>query len=188
MALDVGGYRQINKALNICAFEDYLKGQQSSLPKLQDVEQISPRVVRVLRPNSGKVSSKAQRYILSRGVSLHGNKFAQDERQAANSIQVTQGCRRRGKPSIKLLLPSLLHVKIYFWLCLVSHSRCTSTVYVTGNKHLHRRHGLSTSHYRYRAEHPRLGTSYIFHSHHLKGFIILHISHTLAWRSHWWGS
>ena len=188
MAPGVGGYRQINKALNICAFEDYLEGQQSSLPKLQDVEQISPRVVRVLGQNPGKVSSEAQRYILSRGVSLHGNKFAQDERQAANSIQVTQGCRRRGKPSIKLLLPSLLHVKIYFWLCLASHSRCTSTVYVTGNKHLHRRHGLSTSHYRYRAGHPRLGTSYIFHSHHLKGFIISHISHTLAWRSHRWGS
>ena len=58
MAPGVGGYRQINKALNICAFEDYLDGQQSHLPKLQDVDQISPRVIRVLRQNPGKVSSE----------------------------------------------------------------------------------------------------------------------------------
>ena len=53
-----GGYRQINKALNICAFEDYLEAQQSRLPKIADVEQISPRVIRVLGQNAGKVSSK----------------------------------------------------------------------------------------------------------------------------------
>lgn len=52
----VGGYRQINKALNICAFEDYLEGQQGALPPLPDVEQISPRVLRVLGQNPGKVS------------------------------------------------------------------------------------------------------------------------------------
>ena len=50
-----GGYRQINKALNICAFEDYLETQQTHLPKLQDVEQVSPRVIRVLGQNPGKV-------------------------------------------------------------------------------------------------------------------------------------
>ena len=59
MAPGVGGYRQINKALNICAFEDYLEGQQSRLPKLQDVEQISPRVIRVLGQNPGKASPEA---------------------------------------------------------------------------------------------------------------------------------
>jgi hypothetical protein len=56
MAPGVGGYRQINKALNICAFEDYLEGQQTHLPRLLDVEQISPRVLRVLGQNAGKVS------------------------------------------------------------------------------------------------------------------------------------
>lgn len=56
----VGGYRQINKALNICAFEDYLEGQQMALPKLLDVEQISPRVLRVLGQNPGKVSHQSR--------------------------------------------------------------------------------------------------------------------------------
>ena len=50
-----GGYRQINKALNICAFEDYLHGQQKGLPKLEDVEQLTPRVLRILGQNPGKV-------------------------------------------------------------------------------------------------------------------------------------
>lgn len=50
-----GGYKQINKALNICAFEDYLDGQQATLPPIQDVEQISPCVLRILGQNPGKV-------------------------------------------------------------------------------------------------------------------------------------
>lgn len=50
-----GGYRQINKTLNICAFEDYLDTQVARLPKLHDVEQITPRVLRVLGQNEGKV-------------------------------------------------------------------------------------------------------------------------------------
>lgn len=54
MAPGQGGYRKINKALNVGAFEDYLEGQQTSLPKLQDVEQISPRVIRVLGQNPGE--------------------------------------------------------------------------------------------------------------------------------------
>ncbi|EMD66883.1 hypothetical protein COCSADRAFT_110091 [Bipolaris sorokiniana ND90Pr] len=54
MAPGEGGYRQINKALNICAFEDYLHGQQRGLPKLEDVEQLTPRVLRILGQNPGK--------------------------------------------------------------------------------------------------------------------------------------
>lgn len=54
-----GGYQQINKTLNICAFEDYLAAQQSRLPKLEDVEQLSPRVIRVLGQNAGKVSRRS---------------------------------------------------------------------------------------------------------------------------------
>lgn len=52
-----GGYQQINKTLNVCAFNDYLTTQQSRLPKLLDVEQLSPRVLRVLGQNAGKVCS-----------------------------------------------------------------------------------------------------------------------------------
>jgi hypothetical protein len=52
---DKGGYRQINKALNICVFEDYLDSQRERLPTLADVEQLTPRVLRVLGQNPGKV-------------------------------------------------------------------------------------------------------------------------------------
>lgn len=51
-----GGYRQINKALNICAFEDFLEAQLSRLPDIADVEHISPRVIRILGQNAGKVT------------------------------------------------------------------------------------------------------------------------------------
>lgn len=56
--MGVGGYRQINKTLNVCAFNDYLEKQQAFLPKIEDVEQISPRVIRILGQNAGKVILK----------------------------------------------------------------------------------------------------------------------------------
>lgn len=71
MAPGVGGYRQINIALNVCVFEDYLESQQIHLPKLQDVEQISPRVIRVLGQNPGKAclrSPTTYMYILVVGI------------------------------------------------------------------------------------------------------------------------
>ncbi|OAL44744.1 metallo-beta-lactamase superfamily protein [Pyrenochaeta sp. DS3sAY3a] len=51
---DKGGYRQINKALNICAFEDYLNSQAASLQPLPSVAQVTSRVLRVLGQNPGK--------------------------------------------------------------------------------------------------------------------------------------
>lgn len=52
---DKGGYRQINKSLNIRVFEEYLKGQTASLPNLADIKQLTPRVLRILGQNPGQV-------------------------------------------------------------------------------------------------------------------------------------
>ncbi|KAJ5655732.1 hypothetical protein N7507_007682 [Penicillium longicatenatum] len=76
MAPGEGGYRQINKALNICAFEEYLESQQKTLPILPDVEHISPRVLRVLGQNPGKgtntfiVGTGSERLLIDTGQGI----------------------------------------------------------------------------------------------------------------------
>lgn len=65
---DKGGYRQINKSLNICAFEDYLQGQTARLPQLADVEQLTPRVLRILGQNPGRFTFQGTNtYVIGTG-------------------------------------------------------------------------------------------------------------------------
>ncbi|KAK8015948.1 metallo-beta-lactamase superfamily protein [Apiospora marii] len=61
-----GGYQQINKTLNVSPFQEYLDGQLRSLPRLADMQQISPRVIRILGQNPGKGTNT---YIVGTGHS-----------------------------------------------------------------------------------------------------------------------
>lgn len=85
---DKGGYRQINKSLNICAFDEYLNAQTANLPHLANVEQLTPRVLRVLGQNPGKV--------VSRGIGgvLDANTCTQFTFQGTNTYIIGTGRRR----------------------------------------------------------------------------------------------
>lgn len=70
---DQGGYRQINKSLNICAFQEYLDGQTASLEHLEDIDQLTPKVLRIMGQNPGKVNnpSDASKTAILTVLSLH---------------------------------------------------------------------------------------------------------------------
>lgn len=55
-ATEKGGYRQINKSLNISAFDAYLNGQVANLAQLPNVEQVTPLVLRLLGQNPGRMT------------------------------------------------------------------------------------------------------------------------------------
>ncbi|KAI4244696.1 MAG: hypothetical protein L6R40_002900 [Gallowayella cf. fulva] len=119
-----GGYRQINKNFNVCAFDDYLASQTSHLPSLPNTERISPNVIRVLGGNPGKFTLQGTNtYIVGTGSqrllvdTAQGFEFWTDAIQellAAENISISHvllthwhGDHTGGVPGLLKLYPDL---------------------------------------------------------------------------------
>ncbi|OKL55385.1 hypothetical protein UA08_09358 [Talaromyces atroroseus] len=105
----VGGYRQINKALNICAFEDYLESQQNNLPELPDVEQFT-----LQGTNTFIVGTGPERLIIDTGQGIPDWADLLDHTLAENGISLSHvllthwhGDHTGGVPDLIRMYPKL---------------------------------------------------------------------------------
>ncbi|KAG7287762.1 hypothetical protein NEMBOFW57_007277 [Staphylotrichum longicolle] len=108
-----GGYKQINKALNVCAFEDYLDSQVANLPKLNDVEQISPRFT-LQGTNTYIIGTGRARLIIDTGQGIPEWADLIEATLAASSITLSHvllthwhGDHTGGVPDLLRLYPRL---------------------------------------------------------------------------------
>ena len=129
MENDKGGYRQINKSLNICAFDEYLKGQTARLPHIESIEQLTPRVLRVLGQNPGKVNASSSYPTPRSTIIWAANVSVQFTYQGTNTYIVGTGQHRLivdtggGEPAWAELIASTLtsmnislsHVLLTHW-------------------------------------------------------------------------
>ncbi|KAK1561226.1 hydroxyacylglutathione hydrolase [Colletotrichum navitas] len=98
-----GGYRQINKGLNVSVFDSYLETQQAQLPKLENVQQLSPRVIRILGQNPGKFTLQGTNtYIVGTGNKRLIIDTGQGIREWAHLVEATLGKHGIGLSHIML--------------------------------------------------------------------------------------